>query len=200
MDLNFSTLVFPLYMGSVQWVQFLWYFSGIMADQLDQQVELIIGSAPHRPFIRLYAMPAHSFILSIGRELLFFSIFQALRIPNPFKLSSQDKGAPARPKTYMIIEDIIAVDTRVGRTSYRIAIDERYEAHPMCRNMLHQLDLLWAIPALSVGAGLMAAVVDNRVPKAIAYGVGTSMAMIHCRSPMLTCDKLGRPSTFSASG
>lgn len=116
-------------------------------------------------------MPAPSFIIFIGGELLLFSIFQAFRIPNPFKISSQDKGTPARPGTYMIIEDVMAVDTGVGR-AYRKAINDRYEASPMFRNMLHQLNLFWAIPALCVGAGVTAAVVDYRVPQTLAYGLG----------------------------
>lgn len=93
-------------------------------------------------------MPAPSSNLVIGGELLLFSIFQAFRVPNPFKISSQDKGAPARSGTYMIVEDVMAVDTGVGR-AYRKAINDRYEASPMFRNMLHQLNLFWAIPALA---------------------------------------------------
>ena len=111
-------------------------------------------------------MPGPSFILFMGGELLIFSIFQAFKLPNPFKIASQDKGAPARPGTYMIIEDVMAVDTGVGRV-YLKAIDERYKA-AMFRSMLHQLNLFWAIPALFVGAGVTAAVVDNRVPQTIA--------------------------------
>lgn len=71
----------------------------------------------------------------------------------------------------MVIEDVMAVDTGVGRT-YRRAINERYEASPMFRNMLHQLNLFWAIPALCVGAGVTAVVVDNRVSQTVAYGIG----------------------------
>lgn len=74
----------------------------------------------------------------------------------------------------MVIEDVIAVDTGVGR-AYRRAINERYEASPMFRNMLHQLNLFWAIPALCVGAGVTAAVVDDRVPQTVAYGIGMLM-------------------------
>jgi len=60
-------------------------------------------------------MPAPFFIILVGGELLVFYVFQALKIPTPFKISSQPKVAPMRPGTYMAIEDIIAVDTSVGR-------------------------------------------------------------------------------------
>ena len=84
----------------------------------------------------------------------------------------------------MIIEDVMAVDTGVGR-AYRKAIDERYKASAMFRSMLHQLNLFWAIPALLVGAGVTAAVVDNRVPQTIAYGIGRVMAAICGRKSVL---------------
>ena len=71
----------------------------------------------------------------------------------------------------MIVEDVMAVDTGIGR-AYRKAINDRYEASPMFRNMLHQLNLFWAVPALFVGAGVTAAVVDYRVPQTLAYGLG----------------------------
>ena len=71
----------------------------------------------------------------------------------------------------MVIEDVIAVETGAGR-AYRKAINDRYEASPMFRCMLWQLNVFWAVPALAVGAGATAAVVDNRVPQTVAYGIG----------------------------
>ena len=71
----------------------------------------------------------------------------------------------------MIMEDVIAVDTGAGRT-YRKAVSDRYEASPMFRQMLHQLNLFWAIPALLVGAGVTAAVLTTKVPQEISYGIG----------------------------
>lgn len=57
----------------------------------------------------------------------------------------------------MIIEEVMAVDTEVGR-AYRKATNERYEASPIFRN---NLNVFWAIPALCMGAGVTAAVADN---------------------------------------
>ncbi|KAL6720634.1 hypothetical protein ACLMJK_002559 [Lecanora helva] len=135
-------------------------------------VLLIVGAAPHHPWVRVCAMPAPAFILFFGGELLLFSIAAYFNIPTPFKISSQPKGAPIRPGTYMIIEDVIAVDTGAGRP-YRKALGERYEASPMFRQMLHQLNLFWAIPALLVGAGVTAVVVTPNVPQTVSYGIGT---------------------------
>jgi len=124
-------------------------------------------------------MPVPSFILFCGGELLLFSLFAYFNILTPFKISSQPKGAPVRPGTYMIIEDVIAVDTGLGR-SYRRALSDRYEASPLFRQMLHRLNLFWAIPALLVGAGVTAAVLKERVPEEVAYGIGKRQIVIQC--------------------
>lgn len=121
-------------------------------------------------------MPAPSFILFFGGELLLFSIFSTLKITNPFKISSQPKGALVRPGIYMVIEDVIAVNTGAGR-AYRRAINDRYEASPMFRRMLWQLNMFWAVPALAVGAGVTAVVADDRVPQTVAYGIGMAHHM-----------------------
>ena len=71
----------------------------------------------------------------------------------------------------MIIEDVIAVDTGMGR-QYRKALNDRYEASPAFRQLLHAMDLFWALSALLVGAGTTAAVLNDRVPQEVAYGVG----------------------------
>ena len=98
----------------------------------------------------------------------------------------------------MVIEDVIAVDTGAGR-AYRRAINDRYEASPMFRRMLWQLNTFWAVPALAVGAGVTAVVADNRVPQTIAYGIGMTHHM-ECTSVCKTCadllDRMGGTSSL----
>lgn len=158
-------------------------FSGALLTSLVNQVELISSAAPQRSFIWLRAMHAPSFILFISGEPA-FSISQAFHIPNPLKVSSQ-KGASAYPGTYNIIKDVMAVGTGVGRAS-READVERYEASPVFRNTLHQLNSFWATPAVCVGAGIIAMVIDNRVLQTIACGIGTTMAAMLGWKGMLT--------------
>lgn len=57
----------------------------------------------------------------------------------------------------MVIEDVIAVDTGAERP-YRKALNDRCEASPMLRPMLHQLNLFWAVPAMAIGVGVTAVV------------------------------------------
>ena len=69
----------------------------------------------------------------------------------------------------------MAVGTGVGRASWETGIDI-YEVSPMFGNTLRQSNPLWATPALCVGAGMIAVVIDNGVPQTIACGIGTAMA------------------------
>ena len=86
-----------------------------------------------------------------------------------FHISSQDKGAPARPGIYRERNR-----SRYGRRKGLLEGSQRkIRASPIFRITLHQLNLCWAIPALCVGVGLTAAVADNRVPQSIAYSIGT---------------------------
>ena len=98
----------------------------------------------------------------------------------------------------MIIEDVIAVDTGAGR-AYRRAINDRYEASPMFRRMLWQLNMFWAVPALAMGAGVTAVVADDRVPQTIAYGIGMTHHM-ECTLACKTCadlfDRMGGTSSL----
>ena len=121
-------------------------------------------------------MASPSFILFCGGELLLFSVYNFFDIPTPFKISSQPKGTSVRPGIYMIVEDVIAVDTGLGRT-YRKALSDRYEASPVFRQMLQQLNMFWAISALLVGAGTSALVLTESIPQEISYGIG-----MHCLS------------------
>lgn len=71
------------------------------------------------------------------RELLLFSIFQALYTPDfkTFIISSQKKSASTWPEDYMNIEDVIVIDTSVGGANKK-ALNERYETSSLVRNML----------------------------------------------------------------
>ena len=76
-----------------------------------------------------------------------------------------------RPCTYMITEDVIAVDTGVGRR-YRGAMNDRYEASPIFRKMLRDLDLFWGVSAVVVGLICLAVVCDENMQEEVAYGLG----------------------------
>lgn len=115
-------------------------------------------------------MPAPSFIIWFGAELLCFTILGALGFKTPFRVSSLPKGVPIRPLTYTILEDVIAVDTGTGR-EYREALNARWEASPRFRRLLKKVDILWSVPALAVGFACTAVVAIPSINEVIGYGV-----------------------------
>lgn len=138
-------------------------------------VELVIGTIPDDPIIPLCSMPlATTLFLAAGSELLpTIGYFFGLR--TPFRISSLARGAPCRPGTYTILEDIIAVDGNGGR-AYREALNKRYEASPAFRSMLAKLSLFWSISALVVGGITTAVVWTTSDP--ISFGIGWTLPFV----------------------
>ena len=66
-------------------------------------VDLVVGATSEQPIIRLYGIPASSFILLLGGEPLLTCTLQAFHQANPntFMISSQEKGASIRSGNYM---------------------------------------------------------------------------------------------------
>lgn len=120
-----------------------WFLSSwFCAYPSSLQIELVLGTRPKPPFVRLCAMPPSSLMFLVGGQLAVFALFANLGFRTPFRISSLPKDVPMRPGIYTIIEDVIAVDTGSG-IAYREALEARYQASPMFRQMLHQLNLFW---------------------------------------------------------
>ncbi|GAB7353273.1 hypothetical protein MBLNU459_g3779t1 [Dothideomycetes sp. NU459] len=116
-------------------------------------VELIVGTIPENPPIRLLSMPVVSILYVFGTEMLIQDGLRLLGIPSPFRISSMPAGSQIRPGIYWIIEDVVAVDGS-GGIEFREKLNARYEASHDFRQMLHRLTLFWGI-----GAECMAIVV-----------------------------------------
>lgn len=132
-------------------------------------IELIVGSIPENPPIRLLSMPLATALYAFGSFMLIVDIMRQFRIPSPVRMSSQPKGSVLRPAIYTFIEDVVAVDGS-GGTAYRERLNARFEASHIFRQMLHRLTLFWG-----VGAEVMAVVTTILVftlDKDPAYVVG----------------------------
>jgi hypothetical protein len=119
--------------------------------------ELIIGTIPRNPPIRLLSMPPTTMLFAIGIQMMILEILRLLAIPAPFRISSLPQGAPLRPALYSIIEDVCAVDGS-GGTEFRQRLNLRFLASKHFRVMLHRLTLFW-----SFGAMIIATVVTGVV-------------------------------------
>ena len=83
-----------------------------------------------------------------------------------------------RPASYTIAEDVVAVDGKQGDV-FRAVWNARYEASPPFRQLLAEMDLLWGLSGVGIGAGLIAVIfaVDN--PQ-IGWAVGKSFEILSC--------------------
>ncbi|KAJ5046930.1 hypothetical protein J3E74DRAFT_428270 [Bipolaris maydis] len=113
---------------------------------------LVVGTLPKEPMVRLLALPLPTVLALLGLELSILELGYMYRWRSPFQISSVSRGQIMRPSIYFIVEDIVAVDGD-GATSFRIRLNERYQASPYFRKMLHQLSLFWALPAMVVAVG-----------------------------------------------
>jgi len=136
-------------------------------------IELIAGTCPHDPPIRVLAMPAPTMLFAIGFQLLFLDILRLRGIPAPCRISSLPKGAPLRPGVYAYIEDICAVDGS-GGTEFRQRLNLRYQASKAFREMLHRQTLFWAIGAI-VCATVTTAIVFT-IQRDAAYVVSITLS------------------------
>ncbi|GKZ74805.1 hypothetical protein AnigIFM60653_001146 [Aspergillus niger] len=137
--------------------------------------ELVLGTIPEPPWIRMLAMPVPSLFFIFSIEMLIFESMYIFKIPVPFRISSVPKGDPMRPALYPLLEDIIAVDG-MGQTEFRDHLNQRYNASPPFRSMLHRLTMLWMIPQMLVAGGTLAGIViaDHE----LAYTLGWSVPAI----------------------
>lgn len=132
-------------------------------------IELIVGTVPHEPPIRLLAMPVPSMVFAFGLELLIVDALRLLGIPSPIRISSVPAGAPLRPGVYSFIEDVCGVDGS-GGTEFRQRLNLRYMASKPFRRMLHRLTLFWAAGALAIAAGSTAMIFT--LSRNAAYVIG----------------------------
>lgn len=138
-------------------------------------IELIVGTVPEHPPIRLVAMPLASMVFTFGTELMIIDIMRYFQVPAPCRISSIPKGAQLRPGIYSIIEDVIAVDGS-GGTDYREALNRRYEASHIFRAMLRRLGMYWAVGAQA--CAVLTTILIFTLSEDAAYSVGWSLPFV----------------------
>jgi len=138
-------------------------------------IELIAGTCPRNPPIRVLAIPASTMLFAIGVELLVVDVLRIAGVPAPCRISSLPVGAPLRPGIYAYIEDICAVDGS-GGTEFRQRLNLRYQASKAFREMLHRLTLFWAIGAIVCSAVTVAIVFT--IQRDAAYIVGWTLPFL----------------------
>lgn len=122
------------------------------------------------------SLPLSALLLYVCLELVLVQAGMAANMRAPFRLSSLAKGEPLRPGTFIIVEDVVAVDGKQGR-SWRQSWNARYEASSALRSHLRRMDLMWGVTGLCVVAVVLGCTfgVDNHD---VGYAVGWGLPWI----------------------
>jgi len=133
------------------------------------EIELVAGTAPNKPIVRLCAMPSPTICFYFGFLFCISAALTQMRKRLPFNMSSTDKGSLWKPALVAFIEDAGAVEGR-GEVGYRTNVMKRYEVSPMFRRMMLILTWIWGIGFLlsaSVSTILIMVLSED-----IGFGVG----------------------------
>ncbi|KAF7551022.1 hypothetical protein G7Z17_g5308 [Cylindrodendrum hubeiense] len=130
----------------------------------------VVGSAPHKVWLRVLCMPAPAILYCLGGVLALITLYSRMGWAAPFRISSTNKGEKVLPGVYYFIEDVVAVNAGAGRP-YREALAARYHASPRFRRMLYVQSLFWSIPSLLLAIPLTIIAVIPQVPATAAYGI-----------------------------
>lgn len=152
-----------------------WFHWNLSVAWIAVMIELIVGTVPKEPPIRLLAMPVASMCFAFGVELLIIDVARLAGYKAPMRISSLPVGSPLRPGIYSIIEDVVAVDGG-GGTEFRQRLNLRYMASHKFRQMLHRLTLFWALGSCAIA--VLTTVLIFTIQKDAAYVVGWTVPFI----------------------
>ncbi len=133
------------------------------------EVELVIGTAPNNPVVRLCAMTSATASYYLSFLFLFSSVMTSLRRPLPFHMSSTSKGSPWRPALYGFLEDFMANEMRGERAS-RAQLMQRYETSNVFRRMIMVLSWCWGFGFLI--EAVATTVLVMLLPENVVFGIG----------------------------
>lgn len=112
-------------------------------------VVIIVGNVIKS--VRTVALGLPILVVDVAAQLLIAAIFAKTNIRSPVRISSMAKGQRVRSGVYSICEDIMAVDADLGQ-EYRRQLEQRYLASLTVRRLCWQMDLIWGVSGVAVGA------------------------------------------------
>lgn len=124
--------------------------------------------------ITIVSLPTSILMLYVCFELLLVPVLSSMGVKAFMRFSSVARGETLRPGTYVIVEDIVAVDGKQGQ-AFRQAWSDRYEASVVMRQHLQRMDLLWGSTGLAMVAliwGLVFGLNTSRTNREVAYSLG----------------------------
>jgi len=112
--------------------------------------------------MQIVSLPLSVLMLWVCLQMLIAEVLLLLGVKVPFRMGSLAKGNALRSGTFVIVDDVVAVDGKQGN-AWRHAWNERYLASPTLGQFLSQMDRLWGCNGLGVVAVVWGVVfgVDN---------------------------------------
>ncbi|KAK5163965.1 uncharacterized protein LTR77_010361 [Saxophila tyrrhenica] len=126
--------------------------------------------------LRAVSLPLSVLVFYVCLELLLAQALMAAGVRAPLRISSVAKGQVLRPGSYVIVEDVVAVDGGQGQ-GFRRAWNERYEASRAMRTHLRKMDLMWAGSGMVLVA-VVVGVVFGAEEREVGYAVGWSLPWV----------------------
>ncbi|KAJ5515782.1 hypothetical protein N7527_007342 [Penicillium freii] len=138
-------------------------------------VELVVGSVPEHPYVRLIAMVLPTVMFYFGFVYLSLDMFRMMGFKAPFRISSTPKGSVMPTALYALIEDVVAVDGGGGQI-YRYALRTRYLSSPYFRRMLFEMNCFWSGGSIICAAAITAVIFT--VQENVAFTLGWTLPFV----------------------
>ncbi|KAG9238088.1 hypothetical protein BJ875DRAFT_451917 [Amylocarpus encephaloides] len=133
------------------------------------EIELIIGTIPHHPWVRLVAMPSPTICFYFGFLLCGTAVLTQMKKRLPFNMSSTPKGSLWKPALLAFVEDGGGIEGQ-GGVQYREAVMKRYEVSPRFRRMILLLSWIWGLGLIFIAVVSTILIILLNVH--IGFGVG----------------------------
>ncbi|KAL2823382.1 hypothetical protein BDW59DRAFT_148807 [Aspergillus cavernicola] len=141
----------------------------------------VLALASRRPFgLRLFSLILPLTVIQCSIQLLLLESFFLLGFRTPFSFSSVKAGSEFPAGVVLLAEDICAVDGNLGRP-FRSALHKRIAASPTLETSLRQLDWIWGLSGVTVGAtliGIIFGVENDEIGVVIAFTIPWIWAFI----------------------
>jgi len=133
------------------------------------EIELVAGTSPSNPIVRLCAMPSPTICYWLGSLFCYSALATHLQWKLPFNMSSTPKGTPWKPALLAFIEDAGAIEGQ-GGVEYRVQVMKRYDTSPRFRRMVMYLTVGWGLSL--IGIAIVSTVLIMTLNKTVGFGVG----------------------------
>lgn len=143
------------------------------------EVELVVGTIPEDPLVRLCAMAPPTICFYLGFLSCGSAILTAQKKPLPFNMSSTPKGQPWRPALLAFIEDAGGVEGG-GGPEFRKAVNKRWKVSPQFRSMIIVLSWVWGIGFIidGIASTVIIFLTNEDVGFAIGWGLPWALAAV----------------------